>query len=263
VQRQLELLDTAEAYKASLGADYPAEVVLSIARSDYMLDGPPSSSSGDSDAKADTDADAAEFKHSLLQIEYNTIAASFSAMAGKVAALHSFIGEKCVCFGITDTHKASEPSLAKENLAKAIAVAYARHRTAFAVPEDTRGCVILVVQPNERNYFDQSALEYELASVHHIPGMCVCVRVRVCLYICMYVCMYVCARDRGCLYFVWNTNFHSHTHPHSLTHTHSAQNDAGTGAQRHHARRTRHSGGRKRRGVQRNGRPYYCQCGVL
>ncbi|KAK9839464.1 hypothetical protein WJX81_003695 [Elliptochloris bilobata] len=101
------------------------ELVLAINRSDYMLDEP----SG-----------------RLLQVEVNTIASSFGCLSTLVSQLHAYLMERA---GRPAAELARlPPHDARTEIADAIAAAAKEHGT-------DSDAVLMVVQPGERNAYDQ------------------------------------------------------------------------------------------------------------
>ncbi|KAH9987263.1 hypothetical protein BJV77DRAFT_1061641 [Russula vinacea] len=94
---------------------------------------------------------------SLKQVEFNTIASSFGPLSQRVAGMHRYLIESTGYFGIS-------PLLSSSNLPTNDTIKEA-HR-AYGVPE----CCphLFVVQPNDRNVFDQRMLEYQLFESHEI-----------------------------------------------------------------------------------------------
>ncbi len=157
-------------FKALPEDHYRRKVLFGIHRSDYMLDNSNS---------ADNHSDAAK----PLQIEINTIAASFGCLSQKTAQLHKYLcsrfgdsSEMKAVFDATGTPsilpiptKASSKSLLDEmpinDCADKIAesIAYAHKLSCEAVDTNTEGSVVMfVVQPGERNLADQRTLEQKL-----------------------------------------------------------------------------------------------------
>lgn len=90
----------------------------------------------------------------LLQVEINTISSSFAGLGSQVAQLHryllEFIGSR------SDLHSNKVPeNKAADGFAKAIAIAFKEIGEASAV-------VLMVVQPGERNMYDQYWLSTKL-----------------------------------------------------------------------------------------------------
>jgi glutathione synthetase len=147
---------------------------LGINRSDYMLDR----------------------GVSLLQVEINTIAASFGCLSSRVSRLHRYLLERHGA-GSAFVREAlgglSEQALAallpvalpangaEQGIARALGTAAKLHRArlpqqwlAALSPErrhrvlSQRPLVVFVVQDGERNSFDQRWLEYELGAAHGV-----------------------------------------------------------------------------------------------
>ena len=106
-------------------------VRLMINRSDYMLDQP---------------------SNGILQVEINMIAASFGCLSALVTRMHQYTLEKS---GVLEAGRVAE-NKSLEGLAAGIAAA---HR-ALAPPAGAQ--VLMVVQPDERNAYDQQWLATEL-----------------------------------------------------------------------------------------------------
>ncbi|OQR95848.1 hypothetical protein ACHHYP_00022 [Achlya hypogyna] len=128
---------------------------LGIFRSDYMLHDDPS------------DEHAAK----ILQVELNTISASFACMSSLASELHHYLLSRFEAdmpslaryYGTTITslasHLPANPAL--KALPDALAKAHAHYGRPSAV-------VLFVVQPNESNSVDQRWLEYTLWTEHKI-----------------------------------------------------------------------------------------------
>ncbi|OAX32041.1 glutathione synthase, partial [Rhizopogon vinicolor AM-OR11-026] len=100
---------------------------------------------------------------SLKQVEFNTISSSFGPLSERAAAMHRHILA-------STSYLSASPYLTAENFpenstSSGLAEGLAKAHNAYGV----RGARILfVVQPNERNVFDQRWLEYELLEKHEI-----------------------------------------------------------------------------------------------
>ncbi|EIN12167.1 glutathione synthase [Punctularia strigosozonata HHB-11173 SS5] len=134
----------------SIRDDYPQPLHLGLFRSDYLLH----TSDGDGGAPP-----------SLKQVEFNTISSSFGALSERAAALHRYL------LAATSSYFGASPGVLKPDnfppnettrgLAEGLATAHA----AYGNPDAS---ILFVVQPGERNVFDQRWLEYELLERHHI-----------------------------------------------------------------------------------------------
>ncbi|KAI0036289.1 glutathione synthase [Vararia minispora EC-137] len=119
---------------------------LGLFRSDYLLHQP-----------------TADEPVRLKQVEFNTVSASFGALSQQVAALHRHLYASTSYFGASALLKPGcfPPNKTVRGLAAGIAEA---HR-AYGCPS---AHVLFIVQPGERNIFDQRLLEYELLEAYNI-----------------------------------------------------------------------------------------------
>ncbi|EAU85776.2 glutathione synthase [Coprinopsis cinerea okayama7 len=127
----------------------PQPLHLGLFRSDYLLHIP-----GDQ-------------KPSLKQVEFNTISISFGCLAQRVAELHRYQLAATSYFD-------SSPYLQRDNfppnesisgLAEGLATA---HKAYVSQGGNPRSKILFVIQPGERNVFDQKWLEFELLEKHSI-----------------------------------------------------------------------------------------------
>ncbi|KAG9124135.1 hypothetical protein FRC07_012705 [Ceratobasidium sp. 392] len=118
---------------------------LGLFRSDYMLH-------QDKDEQLD-----------IKQVEFNTISSSFGPLSHQVSTLHKFLSAATDYFGVSPylERERMPPNETRYELVEGIAAA---HR-AYTNPSAR---VLFVVQPNERNVFDQRWLEYDLLERHGI-----------------------------------------------------------------------------------------------
>ncbi|KAH8109754.1 glutathione synthase [Phellopilus nigrolimitatus] len=126
-------------------AGIPEPLHLGLFRSDYLLHDVPGA------------------PLALKQVEFNTISSSFGALAERVSGLHNYL------LAATDYYGCS-PHLARANLppnrtTATLAAGLAAAHRAYGV---TGAHILFVVQPGERNVFDQRWLEYELLEKHAI-----------------------------------------------------------------------------------------------
>ncbi len=162
------------------GAKAAQPVALGLHRSDYMID--------------DSQAGAAE----LLQVELNTIASSFGCLASVTASLHRYLLERFFVPSLSldapgsatelqeflATYLQGHGLLGGEKEAEAAAAASAALRAMPANPTlerlpgvlakahayygQPKAVVVFIVQPGERNLFDQRFLELALWERHQI-----------------------------------------------------------------------------------------------
>lgn len=108
----------------------------------------------------------------LKQVEFNTISASFGPLCEKVSQLHQYLAVK-------GSLEAADPILSLDNMPENKALSMLTQGIADAhnfYSQSTRKgtsvplhpVVLFVVQENERNAFDQRALEFELLTTHKI-----------------------------------------------------------------------------------------------
>ncbi|KAG2753746.1 glutathione synthase [Suillus brevipes Sb2] len=117
---------------------------LGLFRSDYLLH-------------------TAEDRLALKQVEFNTISSSFGPLSERVAAMHRNILASTSYFS-------ASPHLTADNFPEnsttsGLVEGLSKAHEAYGV-RDAR--ILFVVQPNERNVFDQRWLEYELLEKHQI-----------------------------------------------------------------------------------------------
>ncbi|CAK0740272.1 hypothetical protein CVIRNUC_001238 [Coccomyxa viridis] len=117
------------------------QLVLAINRSDYMLDEPSST---------------------LMQVELNTIASSFGCLSTQVCKLHRYIVER-----------AGQPELVLSNLPENDVTSHLADAIGTAVAEfgDPGAAVLFIVQPNERNSYDQQWLQYAMWERHKVRAV--------------------------------------------------------------------------------------------
>jgi glutathione synthase len=158
--------ETAAAAAAPRGAPVQCPLRLGLHRSDYMV-------------SVEEDRPAV-----LKQVEINTVAASFGCLSTTVGELHAFLAARHSraagggCGGAVAAHFARAvrplaPSPSRSALASALAAGHAAYVAArpplAGRPAAPVRAVAMVVQPGERNAFDQRALEHELWARHGVP----------------------------------------------------------------------------------------------
>ena len=138
---------------------------FAINRSDYMVD----------------------VNEDIMQVEVNTIASSFGFLSAHVSRLHRFLLSRYYDvneyirgeyhFDIDNIDKVLPTNKADEAIAAAMGVAFKYYHENFATKQtdknsqNTEPVILFVVQPNERNSFDQRLLEYELWETHGIRSI--------------------------------------------------------------------------------------------
>ncbi|KAG0698823.1 glutathione synthase [Suillus ampliporus] len=99
----------------------------------------------------------------LKQVEFNTMSSSFGPLSERAAAMHRHILASTSYFSVSP-HLTAD-NFPENNTTSGLAEGLAKAHEAYGVP-DAR--ILFVVQPNERNVFDQRWLEYELLEKHQI-----------------------------------------------------------------------------------------------
>ncbi len=153
---------------------HPQPLHLGLFRSDYLLH-----DESVDPAKAEQPA-ATDSQHRLAikQVEFNTISSSFGPLCSLVSRLHQHLWKTTrQYYGELPSEEAGPsrlpPNKALQTLAGGIAAA---HRAYLQQQQSSRKdkeepSVLFVVQPNERNAFDQRAIEYELLHEHGIRSV--------------------------------------------------------------------------------------------
>ncbi|KAF2666410.1 glutathione synthase [Microthyrium microscopicum] len=134
---------------------YTQPLTLGLFRSDYMvhLDKTPGS------------------KPQIRQVEFNTIASSFGGLSTRAAQIHRYLLTNNI-YPSTSSSALSPDALAPSDAAAGLAHGLANGHKAYLshtkpTMEDT--CILFIVQPSERNIFDQQHIENELVNTHSIP----------------------------------------------------------------------------------------------
>lgn len=138
---------TGKLYSCYLEAEkngIPQDVSLALIRSDYMYD---------------------EQTKVIKQVEFNTVSVSFGGLSSKVGKLHSFLNttgdynsEASSPYYPKDTLPISESA---SGLAKGLYSGVKYYNDTYLQGEN-KSIVLFVVQPNERNAFDQRSVELPL-----------------------------------------------------------------------------------------------------
>lgn len=137
-----------EVYQKSLVDGKSVQPVsLGLFRLDYMLD---------------------QVKNEIKQIEFNTVSVLFGGLSTRVGQLHQYLNK----LGYYDRDYLYEfyddipVSSLDHDLARGLAQANEHYRNVCS--PSTTTVVLVIVQPNERNCFDQRHLEYALLSDHGV-----------------------------------------------------------------------------------------------
>ncbi|GLB38570.1 putative glutathione synthetase [Lyophyllum shimeji] len=118
---------------------------LGLFRSDYLLHAP----SGESP--------------SLKQVEFNTISSSFGALSERTAAMHRYLNASTQYYNASSHLKTD--SFPENDTVAGLVEGLA---TAHKAYNNEKAYILFVVQPGERNIFDQRPLEYKLLEKYSI-----------------------------------------------------------------------------------------------
>lgn len=106
-------------------------------------------------------------KNKIKQVEFNTVSVSFGPLSSKVSELHNYLISNGI-YGIEYPIESVPVSPALKELAKSLAQAHDAYVETSLSDAESPASILMIVQPNERNIFDQKLLEYELSSTHDI-----------------------------------------------------------------------------------------------
>ncbi|SGZ39082.1 related to Glutathione synthetase [Hanseniaspora guilliermondii] len=108
----------------------------------------------------------------LKEVEFNTISVSFGALSSKVSALHHFLNENGHYKGqVSSSFDSKHLDIPISQSLASIASNIKLGVETFEVQQSiSKSIVLFVVQPNERNVFDQRLIEYELFNKYKIKS---------------------------------------------------------------------------------------------
>ncbi|KAJ2878984.1 Glutathione synthetase, partial [Coemansia asiatica] len=131
----------------ALGVKKPG--VIGIHRSDYLTDAPLGNENG----------------LRAKQVEFNTIAASFASLSSIVGNLHMYLLERTGYEGVLEKGEINREQIPENESLTSIGDGIA---TGFGLYGNKDALVVMVVQPNERNVYDQRFVEARLWENHRI-----------------------------------------------------------------------------------------------
>ncbi|RKP04008.1 hypothetical protein CXG81DRAFT_8841 [Caulochytrium protostelioides] len=153
-------------WKACYVAATPKQTTaFGIFRSDYLLQ---DAAGGGAKIHDLATWQAALPRLSLHQVEFNTIAASFANLSERVGRVHDYLRQ------LMPSIPACRPALShvgappRQDVTRAVADGFAEAHRRYGVPQ---AVVLMVVQPNERNAFDQRYTEHEVLARHGIQTL--------------------------------------------------------------------------------------------
>lgn len=127
-----------ESYLKAKKAGIVQPVSLGLIRSDFMYD---------------------TVTEEIKQVEFNTVSVSFAGLSSKVSQLHKFLNDQGLYGGKYYEDSEIPVSEASQGLALGLKEAVEYYESKHT---DSKTIVLFVVQPKERNAFDQRAIEYSL-----------------------------------------------------------------------------------------------------
>lgn len=131
----------------------PQPLSLGLFRSDYMID-----------AKEDEDK-------SVKQIEFNAISVSFGGLSSKVGQLHNYLNKSGYYDNSYSYKYYDDDEIPVSKSTQGLAEGLAKGNYYYNQETDnTKTVVLFIVQPQERNTFDQRLIEYELLELHGIKS---------------------------------------------------------------------------------------------
>ena len=153
------IADQLKIYDHVIGEGIAQQTFLGIHRSDYMIDSPKSEGK-DGETKREP---------RILQVELNTIAASFGCLSTKVSQMHRYLRKKA---NMMDLDVANDDELPENEaiagLASAVNEAHCQYKAQRGSSCTTEPCVLFVVQDGEKNTVDQRLFEFQLTSFHNV-----------------------------------------------------------------------------------------------
>jgi len=160
------------------GTAHTQPLRLGVYRSDYMIhvdEAPSVAAAADSVSAADNAVPASAvpvsngrvLSFTPLQVELNTISASFMGLSTRISRLHRHVLARELHLSREQVEQALPPNDAIGAIVKGMAVAYKQYQLQHSSSKSS--VVLMVVQPGESNAVDQRILEYTLFENHSIP----------------------------------------------------------------------------------------------
>lgn len=108
----------------------------------------------------------------IKQVEFNTVSVSFGSLSSKVSQLHSYLANSGT-YGPSGSFLTGNTSISQsiDGLADGLAVAHKSYIEEESSSDKKKKKVVLfIVQPGERNVFDQRHIEYSLYNNHGVTS---------------------------------------------------------------------------------------------
>lgn len=139
-----------DCYQKALEKGIPQDVSLALTRSDYMYD---------------------ETLNLIKQVEYNTVSVSFGGLSPKVGQAHTYLNKIGAYTGVPLSQYYEENELpiseSDKKLARGLHSGVKYYNDKYLKGEN-KSIVLMVVQPSERNAFDQRSIEYNLLNEFNV-----------------------------------------------------------------------------------------------
>lgn len=145
-----------ESYKAAKTIGITQPLSLGLFRSDYIV-------------HKDEPGFKGEGSAAIKQVEFNTVSVSFGALSSKVSQLHTYLAESNA-YGPSGKNLQGKTSVSDSLTKLADGLAVAQKEYLKENPAKGKVVVLFVVQPGERNVFDQRHVEYSLYENHQITS---------------------------------------------------------------------------------------------
>lgn len=137
-------------YQSARRGDYWSAPTLGLFRSDYLLQA--------------NEVEPARAADALRQVEINTVSSAFAALGSQISLLHHYLASRHA--GVSSEQL--PPNRAQQGFTDALASAWHHYHQRHGLPSGS-AALLFVVQPGERNRFDQRLLELRLWQAHSIP----------------------------------------------------------------------------------------------
>ncbi|KAG0145279.1 hypothetical protein CROQUDRAFT_64015 [Cronartium quercuum f. sp. fusiforme G11] len=124
-----------------------SKIHLGIFRSDYLIH------------QQEGEGENQENALMIKQVEFNTISVSFGCLGTKASGLHRYLTTFTNAYSISQLPKTPNDGIS--SISKGITIAHNYYRSHFNVKGPL--IILMIVQPNERNVFDQALLIHTLA----------------------------------------------------------------------------------------------------
>lgn len=138
-----------DCYLKALDAGIEQNVSLALTRSDYMYD---------------------EISNQIKQVEFNTVSVSFGGLSSKVGKAHDYLNKTGMYSSNAQAFYDDNEIVISESDKKLADGLYSgvKYYSDKYLDGKNNSIVLMITQPNERNAFDQRAVEYQLLNNHNV-----------------------------------------------------------------------------------------------